>query len=98
MEEFSEEEASRVADGSSSLPRFADAQLRYVQVAYDEEADGDGEIKVRTLGAVIRFDRNGRLCGAGSPESESESLSHFEHDACVQFALRDTLPDRYALN
>jgi hypothetical protein len=96
IEEFSEEEASRVAVGDTSLPRFADKRLRYLQVAV--EAGAAGRIQVRTLGAVIGFDAEGRLREAGAPDGEEGILSHFEHDACVQFALKDTVPGRYALN
>lgn len=98
MEEFSEEEASRVANGMRPLPQHADAQLRYVQVAFDEYSNDDGEIRVQTMGAIVSFDQNGRLCSAGASEVQDNSLSHFEHDACVQFALRDALPEHYALN
>lgn len=97
IEEFSEEEASRVAAGDTSLPRFADKRLRYLQVAVEEAGDS-GRIQVRTLGAVIGFDAEGRLREAGAPDGEQDTLSRFEHDACVQFALRDTVPGRYALN
>ncbi len=98
IEEFSEDEAAEVANGSSVLSQFADSRLRYVQVAYDEETDSSGELKVRTMGAVITFDEEGRINGAGSPNKKSEALSRFEHDACVQYALRETLPEHYALN
>lgn len=97
IEEFSEEEAVRVATGDASLPRFADKRLRYLQVAV-EEPDESGQIQVRTLGAVIGFDGQGRLREAGVPGDEAETVSHFEHDACVQFALKDTVPGHYALN
>lgn len=97
IEEFSEEEASRVASGDTSLPRFAEKRLRYLQVAV-EETDEAGRIQVRTLGAVIGFDAEGRLREAGAPDGEEDTLTHFEHDACVQFALKDTVPGRYALN
>lgn len=98
IEEFSEEQASEVANGSCLLSQFADSRMRYVQVAYDEETDSSGELKVRTMGAVISFDEQGRINGAASPNTKSEALSRFEHDACVQFALRETLPEHYALN
>lgn len=98
IEEFSELEAARVASGDSVLSQFADSRLRYVQVSYDEETDASGELKVRTMGAVINFDEDGRINGAGSPSDKSEALSRFEHDACVQFALRETLPEHYSLN
>lgn len=98
IEEFSEHDASRVANGTFLLTRFADSRMRYVQVAYDETSDSDGELRVRTMGAVISFDGEGRIESAGSPGNEDEALSRFEHDACVQFALREALPDHYALN
>lgn len=98
IEEFSEHEATQVASGTSLLARFADSRMRYVQVAYDDESDSNGELKVRTMGAIISFDGDGRIAGAGTPEGETEALSRFEHDACVQFALRDALPEYYPLN
>ncbi len=98
IEEFTEEQASQVAEGKHSLPRFADKKLRYVQVDFDDKANSDGEIHVRTLGAVVTFDDQGHMQEAGSVEDESDTLSHFEHDACVQFALKETVPGRYALN
>ncbi|WP_353253153.1 hypothetical protein [Salinisphaera sp. PC39] len=96
IEEFSEEEAARVASGDTPLPRFADKRLRYLQVSV-EQADESGQIQVRTVGAVVGFDEEGRLQEAAAPEDETEFTS-FEHDACVQFALKDTVPGRYALN
>lgn len=98
IEEFSEEQASRVAEGSDTLPRFADKRLRYVQVDFDDDADSNGELHVRTLGAVISFDDQGRMLQADSLENEADELSHFEHDACVQFALKEAVPRQYALN
>lgn len=97
IEEFSAEEASRVASGDVSLPRFADKRLRYLQVAVEEAGEG-GRVQVRTLGAVIGFDAEGRLREAGAPDGEEDTLSYFEHDACVQFVLRDAVPGRDALN
>lgn len=97
IEEFSEEDAVRVAMGDTPLPRFADKRLRYLQVAV-EEPDESGQIQVRTMGAVIGFDGEGRLREAGVPDDEAETVSYFEHDACVQFALKDTVPGHYALN
>lgn len=98
IEEFTEEQASRVAAGTDTLPRFADERLRYVQVDFDDTADNNGELRVRTLGAIISFDEQGRVLQAGSLDDEMEELSHFEHDACVQFALKETIPEHYALN
>jgi len=97
IEEYSESEASRVAEGTRLLPRYADARVRYVQVAFDEEPE-DGEIRVRTLGAVIGFDEHGRIDEAAAPADESESVSEFEHDACVKFALRERIPEATTIN
>jgi len=98
IEEFSDEEASAVVEGNQDLPRYADKQLRYVQVAFDDNANEEGEIQVRTMGAIVRFDNEGRLAEADSDTKARDELNEFEHDACVQFALRDTLPKSYALN
>lgn len=98
IEEFSEAEASEVAEGRRDLPQFADKRMRYVQVAYDDSANDDGEIHVRTMGAIVTFDGDGRLREAGSAENEADKLDSFEHDACVQYALRETVPQTYALN
>lgn len=98
MEEFTEDEASAVVEGKQDLPRFADQQLRYVQVAFDDQANDEGEIQVKTLGAIVKFDDEGRLAEADQARDAQDELNEFEHDACVQFALRDTLPQSYALN
>ncbi|MDA3919346.1 MAG: hypothetical protein PF501_01490 [Salinisphaera sp.] len=98
IEEFSDEEASAVAEGKQDLPRYADKQLRYVQVAFDDSPSDDGEIQVRTMGAIVRFDTEGRLAEADGELQARDELNEFEHDACVQFALRETLPVSYALN
>lgn len=98
IEEFTEDEASAVAEGKHELPRFADERLRYVQVDFDEQANDEGELRVRTLGAIVRFDADGRLCEADSASQDADTLTEFEHDACVQFALRDTIVPSYALN
>lgn len=98
IEEFSEEQAANVANGMAKLPRFADKRLRYVQVDFDDAVDSNGELRVRTLGAILSFDDQGRMLQAGSVEDETEELSHFEHDACVQFALKEAIPGHYALN
>lgn len=98
IEEFSETEASAVAEGKRDLPQFAEKRLRYVQVAYEDTANEEGEIHVRTLGAIVSFDAEGRLREAGSADNESDKLDQFEHDACVQYALRETVGQSYALN
>ena len=43
---------------------------------------------MQTAGASIRFDGEGRLKDA-APPNEAERISSFEHDAVVQWALRD---------
>ncbi len=98
MQEFSESEAAAVAEGERDLPEYADRRLRYVQVAFEDQANEDGEIHVRTLGAIVCFDADGRVREAGSAEDERDTLDSFEHDACVQYALRETIGQSYALN
>lgn len=98
MEEFSEDEASAVVEGRQDMPRYADQQLRYVQVSFDDQANEQGEIQVKTMGAIIKFDEAGRLAEADQARDAQDELNEFEHDACIQFALRETLPQSYALN
>jgi len=86
INEFTAEAAAKIAMGTTPLPQFADRELRYLQVTLDDEADN--EIRVQTAGARIRFDGEGRLIKAG-PTSEDTQISHFEHDAVVQWSLRD---------
>ena len=86
LREFPAELAARVAAGAGKLPEFAERRVRYVQVTVTDESDG--ELKVVTAGASIRFDRDGRLTEAGPIEGEEPKISPFEHDACVQWALR----------
>lgn len=98
VEEFTDEQASRVAEGTDILPRFADARLRYVQVDIADSVDDNGELRVRTLGAIVTFDDDGRMIQADGAEQDTDELSHFEHDTCVQFALNETYPGHYAVN
>lgn len=86
LREFSPELAAKVAAGSGKLPEFAERRLLYVQVTVSDETDG--ELKVVTAGASITFDRDGRLTEAGPIASNDPRISPFEHDACVQWALR----------
>lgn len=87
IREFTAEQASMIAAGARSVPEFAGRNLRYLQLTVDEANDG-GEIKVQTAGASIRFDDDGKLKDA-APPNESERISSFEHDAVVQWALRN---------
>ncbi len=87
IREFSTEQAALIASGNDRLPEFAGRDLRYLQLTLDSKADGN-EISIRTSGARIHFDDSGRVAEAGPP-LESEPITHFEHDAVVQWALRD---------
>lgn len=87
IREFSPEQAALVAAGAGTLPEFADKSVRYLQVALDDNEAND-EMKVQTSGASIQFDAEGKITKAGPPE-EAEPISRFEHDAVVQWALRD---------
>lgn len=90
IREFSSEEAAAIAAGSSLLPEFADRRLRYLQVTWDTE--GNSGLQVQTAGAAIRFDGEGRLAEA-VPPGDDDRISRFEHDTCVQWALRSvTVP------
>jgi hypothetical protein len=86
LREFPPELAAKVAAGAGKLPEFAERRVRYVQVTVTDETDG--ELKVVTAGASIKFDRDGRLTEAGPIEGDDARISPFEHDACVQWALR----------
>lgn len=87
VREFSADLAARVAAGAGKLPEFADAAVRYLQVTIQSETEE--EVKVITAGAKIKFDHDGRLTEAGPIGDRDQRISHFEHDACVQWALRD---------
>lgn len=86
ISEFSAEAATMIAAGARKVPEFADRRVRYLQLMVDDESGT--ELKVRTAGAFVRFDADGRLSEAGPP-SENEQITRFEHDAVVQWALRD---------
>lgn len=91
IEEYSSEQAFSVASGQTPLPDFADSTQRYLQVQWDSDSIETGEIKVTTAGAIIHFDDEGRLSGAGAPDEGEEAISRFEFDTCVQLALQDTI-------
>ena len=86
LREVPPEVAAKVAAGAGKLPEFAERRLRYVQVTVSDETDG--ELKVVTAGASIKFDSDGRLTEAGPIGNNDPRISPFEHDACVQWALR----------
>jgi hypothetical protein len=85
IHEFSADEAALIAAGSNRLPEFAESRVRYLQVSWSDEPAA--EMKIQTAGAAIRFDAEGRLTEA-VPPGEEEKISRFEHDTCVQWALR----------
>jgi hypothetical protein len=87
LREFPPELAAKVAAGAGKLPELANRRVRYVQVTVSDESEG--ELKVVTAGASIRFDRDGRLTEAGPIGTDDPRISPFEHDACVQWALRN---------
>lgn len=87
VREFPGELAAQVATGAGKLPEFADRRVRYLQVTVSNESEE--ELKIITAGASIRFDNEGRLTEAGPISERDERINHFEHDACVQWALRN---------
>jgi len=89
LREFTAEQAALIAAGADRLPEFADRRLRYLQVSFEEP--NDSGIRVQTAGASIRFDHEGRLAEA-APPNDAEAISRFEHDTCVQWALRSLAP------
>lgn len=87
IREFSQEQAAQIAAGANRMPEYAGRDLRYLQLTLNDN-QRKGELKVRTAGARIHFDDNGRMTEA-SPPTEAEPITHFEHDAVVQWVLRD---------
>lgn len=88
IREFSSEEAALIAAGANRLPEFAQRRMRYLQVAWHRDLGSDStELKIQTACAAIQFDAEGRLAEA-APPGESDKLTRFEHDTCVQWALR----------
>lgn len=86
IREFTSEMAAHVAAGERAVPEFADSKVRYLQVTVDDE--DMAEVRVQTAGASIEFDQEGRLTQASEPD-KGEEISGFEHDAVVQWAIRD---------
>ena len=87
IREFSSEEAALIAAGDDRLPEFAGQDLRYLQLTVNDSSNS-GELRIQTAGARIHFDEDGRMTEAGPP-TDSEPITHFEHDAVVQWVLRD---------
>lgn len=95
IREFSADEAALIAAGANRIPEFADSDMRYLQVSWEPEVEQ--ELKVQTAGAAIHFDGEGRMVEA-RPTNEKETISRFEHDTCVQWALREVVLARPTLN
>ncbi|WP_028079305.1 hypothetical protein [Solimonas soli] len=87
IREFTADQAALIAAGADRLPEFAGRDLRYLQLTLMDNA-GSGELKIQTAGARIHFDEQGRMTEAGPP-TDAEPITHFEHDAVVQWVLRD---------
>ncbi|MES0874396.1 hypothetical protein [Sinimarinibacterium thermocellulolyticum] len=87
IREFSAEQAAAIAVGAGRVPEFAGHDLRYLQLTL-EDAPDTSELRVQTAGARIHFDSDGRLTQAGPP-TDAQPITRFEHDAVVQWALRD---------
>lgn len=87
IREFSTEEAALIAAGDDRIPEFAGRDLRYLQLTLNDNVN-NGELRIQTAGARIHFDDEGRMTEAGPP-TEAEPITHFEHDAVVQWVLRD---------
>lgn len=90
IREFSEAEAASIGTGASCVPEYADSDLRYLQVSWVSQSDN--EIRVQTAGAAVHFDAKGRLSEA-HPVTKPDAISRFEHDTCVQWALRNVAPE-----
>jgi hypothetical protein len=95
IREFTPEDAALIAAGTNRLPEFATRRVRYLQVSWDSEAGT--ELKIQTAGAAICFDADGRLTEA-QPPADDEKISRFEHDTCVQWALREIAAAPVTLN
>ncbi|MGQ0701405.1 MAG: hypothetical protein ACT4PZ_24570 [Panacagrimonas sp.] len=86
IHEFTAEQAALIAAGSDLMPEFADSRVRYLQVSVDDESGT--ELKIQTAAASIQFDHAGKMTQA-TPPSPEEQVSRFEHDAVVQWAIKN---------
>ncbi len=87
IREFTADQAAGIAAGAAHLPEFANRDLRYLQLSL-QDSRNKGELKIQTAGARIHFDEYGPMTEAGPP-TDKEPITHFEHDAVVQWVLRD---------
>lgn len=95
IREFTSDQAALIAGGSECVPEFADAHLRYLQVSWS--ANTEQELRVQTTGGAIHFDSEGRMIEV-APPGEADQISRFEHDTCVQWALRELIPAPHSVN
>jgi len=96
IQEFTLDQALHVALRHCPMPEYAGLEARYLQVVV-EDPDESNTLHVKTVGAHVRFDAQGRLSDAGELFGE-RSLSSFEHDTCVQLALQGTLDEPEAIH
>lgn len=86
IQQIATETAAAVAAGSSALPDLAATRARYLQVVVDQ-TDDSNTIQVRTSGALVGFDQEGRINLTQVGKDREHSFSSFEHDTCIQLAL-----------
>lgn len=95
IREFSAAQAASIGSGTSCVPEFADSDLKYLQVSWISQSDN--EIRVQTAGASIHFDAKGRLSET-HPVADMDRIARFQHDTCVQWALRDVTAEHPIYN
>lgn len=87
IREFTADQAALIAAGNNRIPEYAGRDLRYLQLIVNDNSKS-GELRIQTAGARIHFDEEGRMTEAGPP-TDAQPITHFEHDAVVQWVLRD---------
>lgn len=85
LREFTHEAGARVANGDQALPEYADTQLRYLQVAVEDESDENAKVQVRMAAAMLSFNSDGFLTAA--EPYDGDMISEFEREALAEFAL-----------
>lgn len=88
IHEFSSERAFKLANGLDTAPEFADAQVRYVQVQFDEQSNEE-PMQVVTAGALVNFDAEGRVHEVGAVAPGNLPITAFEQETCIQLALSE---------
>ena len=55
---------------------------------------------MRTASAVVRFDEHGRFADAEPADQQRAESAEgsFEHDTCVQLAVRKRFPDAFTIH